>query len=157
MTEIDFAALIRPVAHRLWGEPNAALSNTQNLRWGSHGSKSIDLKKGTWFDHESNEGRGTLDLVKRETGHADKDAVTWLQREGFINGRDIGNGRRVIATYDYVDETGALLFQVVRLAPKDFRQRRPNGNGWIWNLKDTAACCINCRKFLRQSLTIDRC
>jgi len=29
-----------------------------------------------------------------------------------------------------------LLYQVVRMNPKDFRQRRPNGNGgWIWNLK----------------------
>ncbi len=34
--------------------------------------------------------------------------------------------RSVIArTYDYTDEAGALLFQVVRYEPKDFRQRRP--------------------------------
>jgi hypothetical protein len=36
-------------------------------------------------------------------------------------------------TYDYQDEIGNLLYQVVRLKGKDFRQRRPNGNGgWIW-------------------------
>ncbi len=41
----------------------------------------------------------------------------------------------IIATYDYLDALGKLLFQVVRLHPKDFRQRRPNGkSGWIWNL-----------------------
>src|SRR5262249_55599420 len=28
-----------------------------------------------------------------------------------------------------------LLFQVVRYEPKDFRQRQPDGTGWIWNLK----------------------
>lgn len=40
--------------------------------------------------------------------------------------------------YDYRDEKGALLFQVVRLFPKDFRQRRPNpSGGWIWKLEDT--------------------
>jgi 5S rRNA maturation endonuclease (ribonuclease M5) len=45
---------------------------------------------------------------------------------------------RIVATYDYVDEQGTLLYQVVRLEPKGFRQRRPDGNGgWIWNLKDT--------------------
>jgi hypothetical protein len=45
---------------------------------------------------------------------------------------------RVTATYDYRDENDALLFQVVRYHPKDFRQRRPAGKGaWIWNLKDT--------------------
>ena len=47
-------------------------------------------------------------------------------------------GFHITALYDYVDETGALLFQVVRLAPKDFRQRRPDGNGgWIWSLDGT--------------------
>jgi hypothetical protein len=41
----------------------------------------------------------------------------------------------VLATYDYTDVAGRLLFQVVRFAPKEFRQRRPNGRGgWLWNL-----------------------
>lgn len=44
--------------------------------------------------------------------------------------------RRVATTHDYLNAEGELLFQVVRFAPKDFRQRRPNGNGtWVWNLK----------------------
>lgn len=43
-----------------------------------------------------------------------------------------------LATYDYVDETGQLLFQVVRFPSKEFRQRRPDGFGnWIWKLDDT--------------------
>ena len=47
------------------------------------------------------------------------------------------NGRKKIAaTYDYTDESGQLLYQVVRFDPKGFRQRRPDGvGGWIWNLK----------------------
>ncbi len=46
--------------------------------------------------------------------------------------------RQIAATYDYLDENGVLLFQTVRYDPKDFRQRRPDGQGgWIWNLKDT--------------------
>lgn len=45
---------------------------------------------------------------------------------------------RIVATYDYRDARGHLVFQTVRFDPKDFRQRRPNGQGeWIWNLKDT--------------------
>jgi hypothetical protein len=40
-----------------------------------------------------------------------------------------------IARYAYVDESGGLLYEVIRSSPKAFRQRRPNGNGqWIWNL-----------------------
>ena len=48
------------------------------------------------------------------------------------------NGHRVIVqTYDYHNAQGALVSQTVRYDPKDFRQRRPNGQGgWIWNLKD---------------------
>ena len=45
-------------------------------------------------------------------------------------------GRRVAATYPYVDEDGALLFEVVRYERKHFRQRRPDGRGgYIWDLK----------------------
>ena len=44
---------------------------------------------------------------------------------------------RIVATYSYVDIDGKLLYQVVRLDPKDFRQRRPDGNGgWIWKLDE---------------------
>lgn len=48
-----------------------------------------------------------------------------------------GSARRIVATYDYTDGAGALLYQVVRYEPKDFRLRRPDGaGGWTWNLKD---------------------
>jgi 5S rRNA maturation endonuclease (ribonuclease M5) len=41
----------------------------------------------------------------------------------------------IIATYDYTDEAGTLLYQVCRLEPKSFRQRRPAPNGdWVWSL-----------------------
>jgi hypothetical protein len=48
-----------------------------------------------------------------------------------------GNGRRrIVASYRYDDAHGQHLFDVVRFDPKDFRQRRPDGNGgWVWNLK----------------------
>jgi hypothetical protein len=44
----------------------------------------------------------------------------------------------IVATYDYTDERGALLYQVVRYQPKQFKQRRPDGHGgWLWKLGDT--------------------
>ena len=51
---------------------------------------------------------------------------------------DIGNGnprptkhakKRVVAKYNYTDENGKLLFQVLRYDPKEFNQRRPDGEG----------------------------
>jgi hypothetical protein len=45
------------------------------------------------------------------------------------------NRQQIVATYDYRNKTGQLLFQVVRFAPKGFAQRRPDGSGgWVWNL-----------------------
>jgi hypothetical protein len=46
--------------------------------------------------------------------------------------------KRIVARYPYVDESGALLYEMVRYQPKDFRLRRPNGSGdWVWKLGDT--------------------
>ncbi len=51
------------------------------------------------------------------------------------NGRALGP---IVTTYDYRNGKGELLFQVVRFAGKEFRQRRPDGNGgWIWKLGRT--------------------
>jgi hypothetical protein len=44
-----------------------------------------------------------------------------------------------VKTHDYTDAAGELLFQVLRYAPKGFRQRRPDGQGdWIWSLGDAS-------------------
>lgn len=41
--------------------------------------------------------------------------------------------RKIEATYPYRDETGRVLFEVVRFSPKGFAQRHPNGDGgWTW-------------------------
>jgi hypothetical protein len=43
---------------------------------------------------------------------------------------------RVVAAYGYTDGDGTLLYQVLRLEPKSFRQRRPDGGRWIWKLDE---------------------
>lgn len=45
-----------------------------------------------------------------------------------------------VAVYDYADEAGNLLFQVLRTVSKQFPQRRPDASrksGWNWKLGDT--------------------
>ncbi len=43
---------------------------------------------------------------------------------------------KIIKTYDYKDEAGNLLYQVVRFDPKGFKQRHRNGDGeWTWDMK----------------------
>lgn len=60
--------------------------------------------------------------------------------------------RRIAKTYDYTDENGKLLYQVVRYEPKDFRQRQPDGNGgWIWSLKSVRRVLYGLSDVLKQS------
>ena len=56
----------------------------------------------------------------------------------FPDARPASNGKgKIVAEYDYRDESGTLLFQVCRFEPKDFRQRKPDGKGgWLWKLGD---------------------
>jgi AAA domain-containing protein/Toprim domain-containing protein len=80
---------------------------------------------------EGHDGRA---LVHCHAGCAFDAVVTALgieKRELFAD----GTPHTILATYDYTDAEGTVLFQVVRFAPKEFRQRRPDGlGGWTWNL-----------------------
>ena len=92
---IDFAALMRPVAEALLGEPNARLSNAHELRYGTHGSLAVHVggeHSGTWRDHEADAGGGVLALVVRERGGSEREALAWLHDAGFIG--ESGEKRR---------------------------------------------------------------
>lgn len=81
-------------------------------------------------------------LVHCHAGCAQAAVVTALRELGLFAPQPEphvnGARRTIVATYDYRDEQGALLYQVVRYVPKDFRQRKPDGaGGWGWKLEDT--------------------
>lgn len=60
-----------------------------------------------------------------------------LSKKDLFNPKEKAEGkprRKIVALYDYRDETGTLLFQAVRFAPKGFSQRQPSGAGWKWEL-----------------------
>jgi hypothetical protein len=142
----QFAQFIGPVARLLLGEPNRQQSTAKELRYGSRGSFAVNLTKGVWHDHETDEGGGLLDLIVRETRCPISDAPAWLKDHGFEldNERPRSNGpngkksqRRIDKIFPYVDLNGQLLFEVVRYFPKDFRQRKPDGKGgYVWKLQD---------------------
>ena len=125
-------ANIEDVARLLLGEPNKELSNAKKLRYGSHGSLAVDLESNVFFDHETNEGGGVLDLVERLTGYQNGAAYEFLQQNGLAYERTEPDRPRISATYRYEDETGTHLYDVVRMVPKTFRQRAANGN---WSVK----------------------
>jgi hypothetical protein len=91
----------------------------------------------------------SLSLKVTETGkvlahcHAGCDQTRLVEALGL----DKGSGSAewtphgdAVAVYDYRDENGQLLFQVLRTADKQFPQRRPDPtvrSGWRWSLGDT--------------------
>ena len=138
MSAADLARHIAEIAERVLGEPNRKLSTRKQLRFGSHGSLCIELagpKMGEWYDHEAGVGGGPRELLKIKGNLADADIPGWLERNLGIRQQERA-GARIVKTYPYVDERGRLLFEVVRFAPKTFRQRKPDGiGGWIWSLE----------------------
>jgi hypothetical protein len=52
-----------------------------------------------------------------------------LGLDPFRPQRRNGHESKIVKTYDYKDAAGKLLYQVVRLEPKDFRHRHPDGKG----------------------------
>jgi putative DNA primase/helicase len=156
-----FRDALNDVARHFYGTPNRKLSKGGEMRYNERGSLSIDLKKGTWYDFETGEGGGTLDLVIRELKLKPDDyaaAAQWCEDNGFIKGdapRAKSNGgeppkKRVhgdrfpglgkpATTYPYPNAGGTLIFEVARFEPKDFRPRQPDGNGsWYWDLDGLA-------------------
>lgn len=89
---------------------------------------------------EGDDGRA---LLKCWAGCDSKDIVVaiGLRMQDLFMENNRRNGaskmqRKIAAAYDYHDEHGKLLFEVVRYEPKGFSQRRPDGaGGWEWNLK----------------------
>jgi putative DNA primase/helicase len=72
-------------------------------------------------------------LICCHAGCAQDDVIAELRARGLWEPRERQDKRRIVAEYNYTDEAGELLYQVIRYEPKDFRQRRPDGHGgWIW-------------------------
>ena len=138
-----FDSHMKAVARSLLGDPNPCLSTLSEMRYGTHGSLVVDCERGVWFDHEAQKGGGVLDLIRDRTGLPNGAAVDWLRERGFLPCGPTASldkaksaSKKITATYDYFDEHGKLLFQVVRYEPKSFLQRRPDPNrpnNWIWN------------------------
>lgn len=130
---INFVDLMPKVAARLWGEPNKGMSGKEQLRFGSHGSKSVDLAKGTFYDHEAKCGGGVFEAIQQANGCDMAGALSWLEDEGLKErtAKPEPQERTQVLSifYDYRDETGAVISRVKRGRDKRFIQLGPDGRG----------------------------
>ena len=133
----DIGMHIETVAKALLGEPNHKLSTKSELRWGNRGSMSVDLVKGTWFDHEAEEGGGVIDLIRRDNPMVNVNDA--LREFGIETEQPRTNGTAkpsLVASYPYCDPDGIVKYEVCRFEPKTFRQRRIVDGKTLWGLGD---------------------
>lgn len=92
-----------------------------------------------WYCHSCQKGGSYIDALVA-CGRA-RDAADALEQMGVEKARPPERPRpsepgRQVDWYDYVDEDGRKLFQVVRMEPKSFRQRRWEDGQWKWGLTE---------------------
>lgn len=157
-----FADHARAVAIELLGEPNKALSGQHELRFGKQGSVSVDLTKGTFFDHSENHGGGVLWAIQQWAGVkiAGGGAVQWMRDRGFdvednrpppprqqgaTSRTDdagnwlppaVGDGGRLTKTYDYRDADGRLSYQVCRYDWPDASNPKGHSKTFLQRIPD---------------------
>ena len=154
--QFDWAAHTEAVVADIFGEPNEKMSRPpDDVRFGNHGSVSINYTTGQWYDFENERGGGIKELIRVYKEIDDRDAAIAYAEECQQNlendekPRPNGNAkagqhhqREVEATYSYHDASGQVAFEVVRSVLKQgenyvtdargkriktFSQRRPSG------------------------------
>ncbi len=101
-------------------------------------SLKVDFEKGVWHCHGACNGGGGLLEFEQKIGSCTKQAALRriaevIDRPDLI--RILRPTTKIEAIYQYVDEDGKLLSQVVRRTGKSFTQRRPGPKGmWINNV-----------------------
>jgi hypothetical protein len=136
--DMSYSSIIEPVATHYWGEPNPKLSSPGELRFGSHGSKSVNIAEGIWHDHESKTGGGVVDLIKLHEPKAD--IRKRLEEFGIESKSSNPNSEQI---WIYENEDGLPRYQVIRKngpTGKDYRQRRYLEGGKLeWGMTGVTA------------------
>jgi putative DNA primase/helicase len=133
--KVDYSLIpVINVARQLFGQESREGSHGDEKHFPDHGGLFINTQKNRWYCHSQSKGGDAIDLIQFANGCDYKATFEWLRSNGYAS--YLGERpapKTIVATYDYVDENGALLYQTVRYEPKEFRQRRPDGiGGWIW-------------------------
>ena len=156
-----FNPYIEQIARAALGEPNRQQSTRANLRFGTKGSKSVEISgenQGAYYDHEAGTGGGPVELVRDALGLDFKGAMKWLEREtGLESDFDGARVEPVLRNqpcdsapktktngsaappqvYPYRNAKNEIVYSVVRRPDKSFRQCRTDQNGEIvWSIKD---------------------
>lgn len=117
----------------------------------SNPSLSVDTAKGLFHCHGCKVAGSVIDFVRLKENISPGEAMRKLAPEAttqrftptptaISKPREAVEGEpkkeaRIVAEYSYRDATGQELYQVVRMEPKDFRQRHKVDGKWVWNMQ----------------------
>ncbi len=124
MTAAEFAKLVKGARRRADGT------------WWDSQCPAHDDRKASLSFRDGDRGLIVTCQAHRCTVDAIATAVGKRVADFFsAKGAGFDTGPSVVATYNYTDAGGELLYVVERREPKDFRCRRPDSlGGWTWNL-----------------------
>lgn len=134
ISQIKQASDCRELFRRFWPDHFREHGNC-HCPWHDDGKGSLQISRDVAYCHACGYKYDQIDLYSKANSIPNKDAVSQLAKELNLNGHKPKS--KIIATYDYKDVEGKLIYQSVRFEPKDFRQRRPDPaqpGKWIWNL-----------------------
>lgn len=133
---------------------------------------SVDTEKRLWHCNDCNLGGSIIDWVMIEKNMDLKQALEELGG-GMDSHTGVGNKStdtpslssqsrdsagqapaQESKVYSYTDETGRMLYQVVRYEPKSFRQRQPNGEDWTWNLEGITRVLYNLPEVMKSQTVL---
>ena len=142
---------IKFVSQEFWGEPT--LKNDDECRFGNKLSKAVNLKDATYFDFEENEGGGLIDLITKHKKLQGKDLSDYLYNNFRIGEqqKETKKETKVVEEYNYKDENNNIVYQVIRLEPKSFRQRRIENGKTIWGLNGIDPLPYNLPEILKDN------
>lgn len=113
---------LKPVGGELVGKCIFHADKSPSLR--------INVKKQAWFCDPCGIGGSVIDFVAKRDNSSIGDAMKKLSGQTGDEGRPVE-----LCRYDYTDEFGHVLFQVVRFVPKTFRQCHVDSRGeTVWNM-----------------------
>ena len=104
-------------------------------------SLSVTNKNGIWLFlcHACGAKGSILDFVMKKEGLDLQSAAHRIAELEGIREPARNVERKIAASYDYVDESGKLVFQKLRYIPKSFALRRLESGSWVYNVKGVRA------------------
>ena len=143
---IDIQKHSRQIALALLGEQNKKKSTADELRWGTNGSLSVNIRKGTFTNFETDESGGMVDLIKLYHGDNVSDFLGNLGLDDTMQRPVKSNGSAgQIKRYSSLEmqqlrakselcSIYSKTFCVMRFSGKEYRPFRKEEDG-MWVMK----------------------